>query len=132
MSEMSKPYYSVEEIASIFSRAGYKAEIDVLSSGGKVIRSSASGHNFSVYLYAPKDQPEHVRSIQFAYAVARKPSIQAANAWNQEKRFGKAYLDEEGDLCLEWDCVVTFASPAFIKECLEWWEIILGQINDLR
>lgn len=131
MNELSKPYYSAEELAGVFSNAGYKAEIDALPSGRKVIRSSAAGHKFNVYTYGPKDNLERIRTMQFTYGVVRKPPIESVNKWNENMRFGRAYLDDEGDLWLDWDCVLTYASPAYVKECLEWWEISLGKIDDL-
>ena len=51
LSELSKPYYSPEELSRILQDAGYKAELDTLQSGRKVIRSATSGYKFTLYTY---------------------------------------------------------------------------------
>ena len=32
-----------------------------------------------------------------------KPDLERINAWNRDKRFGKAYLDSDLDAVIEWD-----------------------------
>lgn len=123
LSEFSKPYYSPEEIASIVRDCGYKAELEQLPDGRKAIRSSASGHSFSIYLYGADEQ---IRSIQFV-SIFSKTTLENTNRWNSEKRFIKAYCDSEGDLWLEWDVVTTFVAPAFFKECIEFWDALFAQ-----
>jgi Putative bacterial sensory transduction regulator len=124
-------YCSLEDIASAIQEAGYKAEIEELQNGRKVIRSAASGSRFSVYTYGPADDLEKVQTIQFAYAVEKKVDPEEINKWNVEKRFGKAYLDEDGDLNLDWDIVVSYTTSEFLKECLNWWDLILGSLVEI-
>ena len=130
LSELSKPYYSPEELSRILQDAGYKAELDTLQSGRKVIRSATSGYKFTLYTYGPKDDLNVVHSIQFAAYFSSKISFEQANKWNKERRFVKVYQDADGDLCLEWDVVVRYASPAFVKDCVEWWGVAISDLNE--
>jgi hypothetical protein len=131
LSEYSKPYYSPAEIASIISDCGYKVQIDQLESGRKVIRSATSGWNFLIYMYGPNDEPEKIYTIQFTLAIVRKPTLQEINKWNAEKRFLKAYIDNDGDLWLEWDVVLKYVAPLYLKECIEYFDLILGSLNEI-
>ncbi|AFV77230.1 hypothetical protein Theos_2239 (plasmid) [Thermus oshimai JL-2] len=38
-----------------------------------------------------------------SFGMKEKPSLERINAWNRERRFSRAYLDEEGDPVLEAD-----------------------------
>lgn len=130
LSEFAKPYYSPAEIAAVLIDSGYKAEMEQLESGRTVIRSSTSGYRFSIYLYGPKDQREHVTTIQFRSSFTDRVSLESVNRWNSDKRFVKAYSDQDGELALEWDVVVKFVAPAYFKECVEWWDVLLGDLKD--
>ncbi len=94
------------------------------------ILSSAAGFNFSIYLYGGCEQ-DRVTNLQFSSAFGDKVSVEQVNKWNREKRFLKAYMDAEGELCVEWDVVVSFVTPAAIRECLGWWETVLAEVKEL-
>jgi hypothetical protein len=128
--EIAKPYYAPAEIASLMQDSGYRADMTKLDNGCTAILSSAAGFNFSIYLYGDCER-ERVTTLQFSSAFGDKVSVEQVNKWNREKRFLKAYMDAEGELCVEWDVVVSFVSPAAIRECLGWWEAVLGEVNEL-
>lgn len=126
--EIAKPYYAPSDIASLMRDNGYRADMKRIDSGCTAILSAAAGFNFSVYLYGDSDR---ITTLQFSSAFGDKVSPEQVNKWNREKRFLKAYVDAEGELCVEWDVVVSFVPPAAIKECLGWWETILGEVDEL-
>jgi hypothetical protein len=41
------------------------------------------------------------------FSMRNPPTLQRINAWNQEKRFSRAYLDKDGDPVLESDLRLT-------------------------
>lgn len=131
LSEIAKPYYLPSDIASVIQESGYRAEMDKLDSGRTVIRSAAGGFRFGVYLYGKKDNQDHIVTMQFSSSFSQKVTPEQTNKWNKEKRFIKAYADSDSELCLEWDIVVSFVSPAAIKECLEWWELVIGKVGEI-
>lgn len=124
-------YCSMEFIADAIKDAGYKAEVEELNSGRKVIRSAASGSSFYIYTYGPDDDSTQIQSIQFAYAVERKVDPAEINKWNSAWRFGKAYLDEDGDLNVEWDVIISYSSRRFVAECINCWDQILASVKDI-
>jgi hypothetical protein len=128
--EIAKPYYAPSDIVSLMQDSGYCADMTRLDNGCTAILSSAAGFNFSIYLYGGGDR-DRITNLQFSSAFGDKVSLEQVNKWNREKRFLKAYADAEGELCVEWDVVVSFVTPAAIKECLGWWEMLLGQVDQL-
>jgi hypothetical protein len=130
LGETAQPFYSPEQIASIIEASGYRADLKTFD-GCKVILSSARGFSFSIYLYGERDHRDRIESLQFTSSFGDKVTVEQVNRWNKENRFLKAYVDDEGDLCLEWDVVVSFVPPAAIRECLSWWEVILGKVDDM-
>ncbi|MGY6706567.1 YbjN domain-containing protein [Roseinatronobacter sp.] len=48
------------------------------------------------------------------------------NVWNQEKRFGKAYLDAEDDPVIEWDVnLFGGVSTVNLDDTFDWWRLVL-------
>ncbi|MDD7969502.1 YbjN domain-containing protein [Roseinatronobacter alkalisoli] len=48
------------------------------------------------------------------------------NLWNQDKRFGKAYLDFEDDPVIEWDVnLFGGVSTQNLDDTFDWWRIVL-------
>jgi hypothetical protein len=53
-------------------------------------------------------------------------TIESLHAWNRDKRFGKAYLDSDGDPVLEWDVnLFGGVSPRNLDDTIDWWEVVL-------
>jgi hypothetical protein len=115
------------EVAAILQRAGYKAEITKDQYGDPLVRSASSGVNFSVYFYTCQKTPR-CTSIQF-YAGFQKPGISDNRVaeWNRTTRFGKAYLDKDGDPRLEMDMDVQHgATTEAIANDLDRWVAVLA------
>ena len=64
-------------------------------------------------------------SAGFIYEQDMEPAI--ANQWNLDNRYGRAYIDEEGDPILERDISLTGGiSEANLKEQFRIWDDSLG------
>jgi hypothetical protein len=131
VAEIAKPYYSPSEIACIVRESGYEADLRTFSEGHAAILSSAGGILFSIYLHSEGERRDRITTIQFSSSFGDKVTLEQVNRWNKGKRFLKAYVDDDGELCLEWDVVVSNAPAATIRECLEWWEIVLGRVDEI-
>jgi hypothetical protein len=131
VAETAKPYYSPSEIACILRECGFEAELRTFDDGRAAILSSAGGILFSIYLHGDGERLDRIATLQFSSSFGDKVTLDQVNRWNKGKRFLKAYVDDDGELCLEWDVVVSYAPPATIRECLEWWEILLGRVDEI-
>ncbi len=57
-----------------------------------------------------------------------KPSQERINAWNASKRFGRAYIDPDGDAAMEMDInLKNGVSPANLSASFAIWRLILRQ-----
>ncbi|HTC09521.1 MAG TPA: YbjN domain-containing protein [Acetobacteraceae bacterium] len=118
---------TAQEVADVLQHAGYKAEITQDKYGDPLIKSASSGVNFSVYFYTCKNSPR-CTSIQF-YAGFQKPGIalERVAEWNRTTRFGKVYLDQDGDPRIEMDMDVEHgANTEALQNDLDRWVAVLA------
>ena len=94
--ESGELYSSInaEQLLEMFKDEGYSASLDKDNN----IRWKLEGRNCLVLFYSNNS------AIQFYYGVSGTAvTAEQINAWNTGKRFSRAYLDSDGDPCLELD-----------------------------
>lgn len=72
-------------------------------------------------------------TIQFraAWVNSGNVTMQDMNRWNQDKRFGKAYIDPEGDPVIEWDVnLFGGVSRANLDDSFDWWRLVMADFNE--
>lgn len=91
-------------ITQILQSFGYRAELGTDSGGDPKISSSSGGANFSIFFYGCTDG-KNCDAISFSAAFDLDPGSNVAlmNDWNQQKRYTKAYLDDEQDPVIDMD-----------------------------
>ncbi|WP_426267764.1 YbjN domain-containing protein [Sphingomonas sp. LHG3443-2] len=107
--------YEPQTVANWLQAEGYRAAIDPNKeekepSVGPIIRSSEGGVSFNIFFYncTRKTKCEDVQFyVGWNYGDEKQPSAQLINQWNAQKRFTKAYLDNDGDPTLEMDVLFT-------------------------
>ena len=57
---------------------------------------------FTALIFPYGEDPDFT-SLQFRVAFKATPSLDAINGWNRDKRYGKAFLDEDGDAAIDYD-----------------------------
>ena len=120
---------TTDRIAAILKDAGYRAEIAAGTSTPRV-RTGIGGYNVIIDLYGCEQQ--RCASMQFyaGFKKAPKFTLQWVNAWNQAKRYAKAYLNKDEELSFEFDVLVEGGvTPAFIKEQVALFERLLGELD---
>ena len=83
---------------------GYRAELGKDDGGDPKISSASGGANFSIFFYGCTDG-KGCDSVSFSAAFDLDPGSDVAlmNDWNVQKRYTKAYLDDEQDPVLDMD-----------------------------
>lgn len=113
--------------------AGYRAELTTDSTGDPLVKSSSSGSDFSIYFYGCTGN-EDCRTIQFyaGYEDPSNASLSALNEWNKTKRFGRAYLGDDGIARLEMDVDIDDGgiSKLLFEDNLEFWVLVMSQFED--
>ena len=120
-------------IADLLQAEGYRAKLEVLDDGEPVIRSSNGGVDFSIYFYDCDDAGTNCKNIQFyvGYDLTEGMTLEAANAWNKDFRFGKVYLDEEMDPAMEMDVNMDFGvSSKNFLDTFDWWLVVMDRFQE--
>lgn len=92
-------------IVAEMQKLGYRAELTTAKNGDPRIASAAGGSTLNVDFYGCDDTNKGCSSLMFSAAFDVKGGLDMAvvNNWNAEKRYCKAYLDDERDPFLEMD-----------------------------
>lgn len=118
-----------EQVASILKDTGYRAEI-LADKSPQRIRTGIGGRTVLVALY--DCQTKGCSSLQFYAGFRKGPkfNLEYVNEWNSLRRYGKAYLDKDGDLAFEFDVDLDGGVGAnYIKEKIFLFERLLSELE---
>lgn len=115
-----------QSIVRAMQAAGYRAELTRDPQGDPLIRSSTAAANFSIFFYGCT-KGASCSAVQFYAGWQDKASLNAINEWNRKHRYGRAYLDDQGEANIEYDVNMGGApfAQALFKSNLEAWELVL-------
>ncbi len=112
---------------------GFAATLGTDSEGDPMIRSRISQTEFQV-LFFGCEGGRNCSSILFRAGYDVEPPLSALtmNEWNRQKRFGKAYIDDEGDPFLEMDVNMAFdgLGEQNFQDTLDWWRVVVENFED--
>ncbi|MCG5513194.1 YbjN domain-containing protein [Ectothiorhodospira shaposhnikovii] len=107
---------------------GYgSATLTTDSVGDPMIRGRIDGTGYTIMFYGCS-QNLNCKNIQFtsAWQTNGQYTLEDMNQWNRVARFGKAYLDDEGDPVLEMNVNLDFGVTARnLDDTLDWWRVAL-------
>ena len=119
------------EIRDALHHAGLSAE---LQSGpqGPEIWSHLDKQPFNVFFFdCSPGRDSRCREVQFYAGFTVEGIFPTAeiNRWNGSHRFGRAYIDEDGNAALEMDLDAVGTSEAQIQDSVAWWRTLVGQYS---
>lgn len=118
-------------IKTLLTEFGLVVEQDTDDMGDPRLSSRIEGTHFDVLFYDCTPGP--CQSIQFSAAFDMKEPMapDALNAWNRDMRFGKAYLDDEGDPYVEMDINVDLdgIGRKNFDDTVDIWRTVLGEFR---
>ncbi len=119
----------IDQIAGVLRDAGYQAEIHE-AGGERAIRSSAGGYRFVVLVFGCDDNQQNCKSTQFyaGFTPDKAPTLQAMNDYAATHRFGRIYIDDDGDPVIEMDVDLEAGgmSEALFKDNIAYWSSVMG------
>jgi hypothetical protein len=122
-----RDYYdsiSGPEMESLLKDSGFSCELTSDSRGEPMIKFYVESFRSLIFFY--KVEGGRAQSIQFFAGFSAKPPVDQVNQWNRQKRFGRAYLDKDNDVCLEMDVDLEGGvRPEYIGEALRTWRALL-------
>ena len=98
---------SGSEIVALLEAHGYSASLTTDSAGDPLVMASADGLRFRVQTYdCNSSAPRRCRTLQMvsSFALERPPSAEdfiAMNDYNNQKVYGRAYIDDNGDAAVD-------------------------------
>lgn len=97
-------------IKAIVESQGWPATLVTKAGDDPYIESTRNGLKFLI-LFMNCDDNKNCKTLQYymGFNDAKNVSFERLNEWNKEKRFARAYRDDEGDPVLEMDVDVDFA-----------------------
>jgi Putative bacterial sensory transduction regulator len=116
-------------IADIVNAQGMKADIKQSDGEPDYIESSHDGLKYLILFMNCNDAKRECKTIQFymGYNDAKDTSLETLNNWNRDKRFARAYRDDEGDPVLEMDLDLDFGGipRENVGEALNTWKALM-------
>ena len=91
-------------VAAFLQDYGLKPQPGIDDQGDPMLSSSVDDTKFDVYFYGCT-KAQDCSSVAFSAAFLTPEPLKYAtlNGWNQKARFGRAYLDGEGNAVIEYD-----------------------------
>lgn len=117
----------VDEILN--AARGYgAATLDSQSNGDPKISGKIEGISYQVFFMNCTDNKDCEDLNFYAGFLDNKQTLEAINAWNRDKRFGKAYLDSDLDAVIEFDINLEHGvSQKNLDAAFSLWSLVLDQ-----
>ncbi len=117
-----------DKVLAAMQEYGFASTLSTDSDGDPMISSKVSKSDFFVIFYGCEENKD-CKSIMFraGYDLTNPISALKVNEWNRDKRFGKAYIDDQGDPFLEFE-VNMFADGVGeenFQDTLDWWRLVV-------
>jgi len=121
-----------QSVVSALRSGGYAAKLGTDKVGDPMITSGASGTTFQIFFYNCTNH-RACATVQFhaGYDLKSSPGLESINEWNRSQRFGRAYLDKEGDPIVEMDIDLDDGglSRALFIDNMEFWTSLLAKFE---
>ena len=123
-------FMSPQELCSVMQELGFRTTLETAPSGTPIIKSSAGGHKFIVCMYKQSGEPNFSTAEIFWGFSGASTRSEYTNNWNRTKRFTKAYIDGDGDPCMEFDIMPGGVTNRYLRDCFGIWEAALGMFSN--
>ena len=118
----------VDDIVTL-ARGYGAAELEDQPGGAPRIAGNIKGVPYYVFFMNCGSDGTACEDLNFYSAFAGvKPTMDALNAWNRDKRFGNAYLDADLDAAIEFDVNLEHGvSRDNLDAAFSLWSVLLGE-----
>lgn len=109
-----------------------RAELSKDEQGDPSIQGRMNGHKYRITFYDCEEN-KNCKTLSFDAAWETKSGIEVerVNEWNQNKRFGRAFVDQDGDAALDWDVNLTYGVESEnFDDTLRIWGDIMQEYAD--
>tara|TARA_B100001179_G_scaffold231731_1_gene222423 strand:- start:3197 stop:3679 length:483 start_codon:yes stop_codon:yes gene_type:complete len=118
----------LDQIAEVLRDNGYQAKLEG-EGNDRSIKTGMGGYTFVILPYGCDEDGADCKSVQFysAFAPEKSPTLEEMNSYASANRFGRIYLDYEGDPAIEMDIDLEAGgiSEALFMDNLAYWEAVM-------
>lgn len=120
-----------DEIANV-ARGYGSVTMDSAANGDPMISGKIEGISYHLFFRNCSATHGDCEDLNFyAGFLDNKQTLDVINAWNRDKRFGKAYLDSDLDAVIEYDVNLEYGiSRDNLDSSFSVWSLILKQFAD--
>ena len=122
-----------EDVLKAMQNFGLVATLTKDQDGDPEIDSRVSKSEFHVLFFGCENN-KNCTSIELRAAYDLKDPLSASfiNEWNRDKRFTRAYIDDEGDPFIEMDLNLAFDGDGEknFEDTLDWWRVSLETFEE--
>ncbi|WPL16683.1 hypothetical protein Thiowin_01652 [Thiorhodovibrio winogradskyi] len=99
--------------------------------GDPMIRGRIDGVKYGIFFYGCTEGAD-CKDIQFSTGWSgANLSLEKINEWNQEQRYGKASMDDEGDPRLAFTVNITYGVTAEnFEDTVDWWAVAMKNFRE--
>jgi hypothetical protein len=117
-----------DEILNV-ARGFGEATMESSSDGSPRIKGEIDGVTYHVFFLNCDEGGKSCEDLNFyAGFLDNKQTFETINAWNRDRRFGKAYLDDDLDAVIEFDVNLEFGvSPKNLDASFSLWSLLLDR-----
>lgn len=119
-----------DQIVSILQGFG-SIENDQSQDGSPRLVGRIDGTRYGVYFYGCDDSRANCNEIQFSAGWSGvEINLAQINVWNSNKRYCRAYIDDEGDPMLELDINLRYGvTSENLADTVEYWQLCLNEFR---
>lgn len=119
-------------IEYILIAKGYNPTVTIEADDKVKMTATHGKAKFVMYLRGCTKQTS-CTTLQFyaGYQMKAKPTLDTINSWNRDKRFNRAYIDKDGDPCMEMDVDLDAGGVAIgnFADNLGLWGLLMDQFQ---
>ena len=107
------------------------ATLTTQSNGDPQISGKIEGISYQIYFRNCTNNADCEDLNFYLGFLDLKPTLEAINDWNFNKRFSRAYLDQDEDACVEMDLdLVKGVTAEYLDAQFGLWAMVVGQFAD--
>jgi len=119
-----------DEILNV-ARGYGAATLTTQSNGDPQISGKIEGISYQIYFRNCTDNADCEDLNFYLGFLDLKPTLEVINDWNFNKRFSRAYLDQDEDACVEMDLdLVQGVTSEYLDSQFGLWAMVVGQFAD--
>lgn len=102
------------------------AELATDGAGDPSITGRMEGIRYGIFFYGCTDGRD-CSELQLSTGwTDSRPDLERLNAWNRDHRYGKAYIDDENDPCLEMTVNLKYGvTRENLEDTIDWWKVAM-------